>query len=91
SFGIGYGKSFITKEYSYDTGGYLITSLGGNITISRKFSLVSDLLINTKRRAVAAGLLAARGRFNNFYIEGGITLPRRPFPYLGFGSNILRK
>uniref|UniRef100_UPI003593787F hypothetical protein n=1 Tax=Aquiflexum sp. TaxID=1872584 RepID=UPI003593787F len=29
SFGIGYGKSFITKEYSYDTGGYLITSLGG--------------------------------------------------------------
>jgi len=88
--GIGYGNYFETDETYIDTGGFMITSVGGNLGISEKFSLVTDLLINSKEGDVV-GIVAGRGRFRNFYLEIGGLITEGATLYFGFGFNVLKK
>jgi hypothetical protein len=88
--GIGYGNGFKTNENSIDAGGFMLTSIAGNLWISEKFSLVTDFLIDPKGGDVA-GIVAARAKLKNFYIEAGGLISEGPMIYFGFGFNVLKK
>jgi hypothetical protein len=89
SLGIGYGYSFEPDENTEDLGGFLLTSVAGNVLLSKHFSLVTEVFITQE----VFGILAFRWKFENFYFEAGPLLSTSGLGlvHLGLGLNILSK